>query len=103
VNAPVTNPAYPDALTMEEARDRFLASNGFQVEDCADPTYTVKFWRLPLRFSNTKAHQWATPLHDLYHILTGYRTEWIGEAELAAWELRAGCKTSWFTGWMRRG
>jgi hypothetical protein len=48
---------------------------------------------LPLRLPNTKAHQWATPLHDLHHILTGYHTDWIGEAEVAAWELRAGCKT----------
>jgi hypothetical protein len=78
---------------MAEARDRFLASNAFRVEDYAAPTYTVKFWTLPVRFPNTKAHQWATPLHDLHHILTGYRTDWMGEAEIAAWELRAGCKT----------
>jgi len=48
---------------------------------------------VPLKFPNTKAHQWATPLHDLHHILTGYRPDWIGEAEIGAWELRAGCKT----------
>jgi hypothetical protein len=78
---------------MREARDRFLASNGFRIEDYSAPTYTVTFGRLPIRFPNTKAHQWATPLHDLHHILTGYRTDWIGEAETAAWELRAGCKT----------
>lgn len=84
---------YPDGLMMWEARDRFLANNGFRIEDYFAPTYAVKFWRLPVRFTNTKAHQWATPLHDLHHILTGYRTDWIGEAELASWELRAGCKT----------
>jgi hypothetical protein len=93
VNTPVTNPAISDALTMREARDRFLASNGFRVEDYSAPTYTVKFWHVPVKFPNTKAHQWATPLHDLHHLLTGYRTDWIGEAEIAAWELRAGCKT----------
>jgi hypothetical protein len=93
VNTPVINSPYPDALTMREARDHFLASNGFRVEDYSAPTYTVKFWRFPVRFPNTKNHQWATPLHDLHHILTGYRTDWIGEAEIAAWELRAGCKT----------
>jgi hypothetical protein len=93
VNTPVVNAVYPDALTMREARDHFLASNGFRVEDYSAPSYTVTFWRLPLRLPNTKAHQWATPLHDLHHILTGYRTDWIGEAEIGAWELRAGCKT----------
>jgi hypothetical protein len=78
---------------VPEARDRFLASNGFHVEDYSAPTYTIKFWQFPVRFPNTKGHQWATPLHDLHHILTGYTTDWIGEAEIAAWELRAGCKT----------
>ncbi len=87
---------------MREARDRFLASNGFRVEDYSAPTYTIKFWRWPVRFPNTKAHQWATPLHDLHHILTGYRTDWIGEAEIGAWELRSGCKTFvvyWLDAW----
>ena len=78
---------------MREALDHFLASNGFRVEDYSAPTYTVKFWRFPVRFPNTKGHQWATPLHDLHHILTGYQTDWIGEAEIGAWELRAGCKS----------
>jgi ubiquinone biosynthesis protein Coq4 len=30
-------------------------------------------------------------LHDLHHVLTGYETTWIGEAEIDAWELRARC------------
>lgn len=93
MHAPENNPAYPDALTTREARDRFLVSNGFRIEDYSAPTYTIKFWGWPIRLPNTKAHQWATPLHDLHHILTGYGTDWMGEAEIAAWELRAGCKT----------
>lgn len=86
-------PSYPDGLTIREARDRFLAFNGFQVEDYSAPTYAVKLWKVRIRFPNTKAHRWAAPLHDLHHVLTGYKTDWIGEAEIAAWELRAGCRT----------
>ena len=98
VGAPLSNleiPAksWPDSLPVHEARDRFLAAIGFSLADYSAPAYTVKLWRLPLRFPNTKAHQWATPLHDLHHVLTGYRPDWIGEAEIGAWELRAGCKT----------
>ena len=78
---------------MREARDRFLAGIGSRVEDYFAPTYTVKLWRFPVRFPNTKSHQWATPLHDLHHILTGYQPDWTGEAEIGAWEIRAGCKT----------
>jgi hypothetical protein len=89
----MANSAYPDGLTVREARDRFLGRNGFRLEDYSAPTYALRIWRLHLRLPNTKAHRWATPLHDMHHILTGYGTDWIGEAELAAWELRAGCKT----------
>ena len=78
---------------MGEAREQFLRQNDFRVADYSAPTYTIKILGVPLRFPNTKAHRWATPLHDLHHLLTGYRTDWIGEAEVAAWELRAGCKT----------
>jgi len=93
VNESAPLPVCPNTRTLREARKRFLRENGFRVEDYTAPTYTVKICGLPLKFPNTKAHRWATPLHDLHHILTGYRTDWIGEAEVAAWELRAGCKT----------
>ena len=92
-NAPVASSVYSDALTLREARDCFLSSNRFRVEDYSAPTYALRIWRLSLKLHNTKAHQWATPLHDLHHILTGYGTDWTGEAETAAWELRAGCRT----------
>ena len=92
-NAPVASSVYSDALTLREARDCFLSSNGFRLEDYSAPTYALRIWRLSLKLPNTKAHQWATPLHDLHHILTGYGTDWTGEAETAAWELRAGCRT----------
>ena len=85
--------SYSDDLTIREARDRFLAHNGFRLDDYMGPTYTIKFWQLPVKFPNTRAHQWATPLHDLHHVLTGFQTDWIGEAEVAVWELRGGCKT----------
>ena len=29
--------------------------------------------------------------HDLHHALTGYDTDFVGEGEVGAWELRAGC------------
>jgi len=89
----VAHSAYRDALTLREARDHFLSSNGFRLEDYSASNYALRIWCLSLRLPNTKAHRWATPLHDLHHILTGYGTDWKGEAEVATWELRAGCRT----------
>jgi hypothetical protein len=44
-----------------------------------------------LGFPNTEARRRAVKLHDLHHVLTGYAADWTGEAEIAAWELGAGC------------
>ena len=30
------------------------------------------------------------PAHDTHHMLTGYSTDWLGECEVAAWELASG-------------
>ena len=86
-------PAYSDTLFMKEARDLYLAENGFNIRDYDAPTFTIPILGMPLKFPNTAAHKRAVPLHDLHHVLTGYGTDWIGEAEIGAWELRAGCNS----------
>jgi hypothetical protein len=78
---------------MREARDLYLAENGFNIRDYDAPTFTIPILGMPLKFPNTEAHKRAVPLHDLHHVLTGYGTDWIGEAEIGAWELRAGCNS----------
>jgi len=35
----------------------------------------------------------AVRFHDLHHVLTGYDTNTIGEFEISAWEVAAGCKS----------
>ena len=78
---------------MSEARDLYLAENGFSIRDYYAPMFTIAIFGLALKFPNTEAHKRAVPLHDLHHVLTGYGTDWIGEAEIGAWELRAGCNS----------
>lgn len=95
-------PPYPDSLLMKEARDLYLAANGFSVQDYDAPTFTIGIFGIPFKFPNTAARKRAIPLHDLHHVLTGYDTNWIGEAEIGAWELRAGCNsfiTYYLNGW----
>ena len=48
---------------------------------------------MSLKFPNTKGRKRAVPFHDLHHVLTGFGTSWVGEAEIGAWELRAGCNS----------
>lgn len=82
-----------ETLLLEEARDLFLATNGFRLKDYGAPTFTIQILGLTLKFPNTEERKRVVPFHDLHHVLTGYKTDWMGEAEIGAWELRAGCNT----------
>lgn len=82
---------YDDALTVREARDKFFALSGFTEEQ-----YTARFARFSIgKFNfwvpNSRGRARALPYHDAHHVLTEYDTTWTGEAEIAAWELAAGC------------
>jgi hypothetical protein len=78
------------SISMREARDLYFKRNGFSLAGYSAPTFNLKFLGIPVTFPSTANRKRALPLHDLHHILTGYRTDWIGEAEISAWELRAG-------------
>jgi hypothetical protein len=42
--------------------------------------------------------------HDLHHVLTGYGTDLVGEAEVSAWECRGGLRPlGLYTGWIVLG
>jgi hypothetical protein len=81
------------ALTLREARARYFASNGLP----PDGGYAARWVRapigpIPFAFPNTAGRRRITPAHDLHHVATGYRTDILGEGEIAAWELGAGVR-----------
>lgn len=80
--------------TMRDGLTRYLDENGFSTEEYTAPTVTITVGPIPIRFPNSPARQRAIPLHDLHHVLTGYGTDLVGEAEIGVWELRAGCNTA---------
>ena len=86
-------PSYSDRLLMEEARNLYLAANSFSSRDYDAPTFTIGILGLSLKLPNTEGRKRVVPLHDLHHVLTGFGTDWVGEAEIGAWELRAGCNS----------
>jgi hypothetical protein len=89
------------SMSMREARDSYFERNGFTADAYSAPTFTIKLLGIPFTFPSTANRKRALPLHDFHHILTGYGTSFIGEAEIGAWELRAGCNslvTYWLNG-----
>lgn len=81
-----------DTITLGAARATYYQVNGFG-EDGGDALTWVplKIWKLTVRIPNTDGRRKAVRIHDLHHVLTGYRTDLAGESEIAAWELASGC------------
>jgi hypothetical protein len=84
---------YEPAQTLREARGRYFEANGFGAAGGYDEKW-VKLAFGPLRFAipNTPGRVHAVRYHDLHHVVTGYDTDWVGEAEIGAWEIATGCR-----------
>ena len=90
------------AGSVRAALDVYLAANGFDVAAYDAPTYEVDMGEVTgdvWTFPNTRARRRAVRFHDLHHVATGYGTDVLGEAEIGAWEIVAGCN-SLFLWWI---
>jgi hypothetical protein len=83
---------WPAEWTVREARDAYLAENGFTLAAYDEPTSEIKVLGVSVHIPNTKDRQVAVRLHDLHHAVTGYGTDFRGEWEISAWELRKGLR-----------
>lgn len=83
----------PMQLKVENARDHYLAENGFTVAEYDSARTPASAFGVRFTVPNTPKHRWAIMLHDLHHVATGYGTDAIGEAEISAWELRGGWRS----------
>lgn len=79
--------------TVHAALDAFLADNGFTTESYDAPTVAIPMKLFTVHLPNTEGRKKVVRWHDLHHVTTGYGTDLVGEAEIGAWELRAGCTT----------
>ena len=86
-------PAKSDSseLTLREGRESYFRANGFSEKGYSEKWVPLSAGPFRFGFPNTKARVSAVKRHDLHHVLTGYEATWVGEAEIAAWELASGC------------
>ena len=87
--------ADPD-FTLRAGRAAYFAENDFGPDGGYDHAWViVKVGGFPLfAFPNTAGRKRDVPFHDLHHVLTGYGTNLLGEAEIGAWELGSDCTAS---------
>lgn len=87
-------PAHSPAPTVRDARAAFFARNGFPSDGGYDDAWAeAEFGVLRYRVPNPPARAEALRLHDLHHLVTGYSTDWRGEALISAWEVASGAGT----------
>jgi hypothetical protein len=80
--------------TLREAAAAHLkdmTAAGVDVDAAARWVWT-KIGPIPFAYPNTKSRKRLVQAHDLHHLLSGYGTDLVGEAELGAWELGTGIR-----------
>lgn len=82
----------PASMRVKDARDAYLAENGFSLAEYTEPWTKASFLGVPFVVPNTKRHAWALMLHDLHHVATGYGTDLAGEGEISVFEARRGLR-----------
>jgi len=91
---------YGDDETLRAARTRYWEANNFGDDGGFSKKWEiVKLGPLPIPIRNINARRVAIQFHDLHHLVTGYGTDFPGEAEISAWELATGCADKW-VGWV---
>jgi hypothetical protein len=84
---------YDPATTMRDARKVYFDANHFGDDGgYGDAWVDFKLGPIPFPFPNTASRVRAVRYHDVHHVLTGYDTNFVGELEISAWEIAAGCK-----------
>lgn len=93
---------YPDNMPVKTALAELFARSGFPDDAYTSKWFSIKIGRFSVPVPNIPSRVKVARFHDLHHILTGYPANWRGEAEIGAWELATGCRTS-LVAWVLNG
>lgn len=94
---------YHEDMTIRDALARMFEEFGFK-----DDAYTAKWFpiyvgKIPIYLPNIPSRARIARFHDIHHVITGYPANWRGEAEIGAWELATGCRSSWVAWFLNSG
>src|SRR5690349_8355026 len=74
---------------VSERVEQYLRDSGYSADGYEERRFRVSVGPLVLTFPNPGRLRY----HDLHHVVSGYRTGLVGEAEVSIYELRGGCPT----------
>lgn len=78
-------------MTVQAALQEFYKENGFSEDGGSSQKIAwLKVGKFKVPMYNFKQRREQIWKHDLNHLLTGYGTDWRGEASVSAWEVATG-------------
>jgi hypothetical protein len=82
---------YNDDMPVKDALQLYFSKYHF-----ADGGYNLKWFKIKIGpiyipLPNTKGRIAAVKIHDIHHLLTEYKANLRGEAQIGGWELASGC------------
>lgn len=80
---------------MRDALQAYFDAYHFKDGGYTDRYFRIQVGRWYVPVPNIPARVRAVKLHDIHHVITGYRADWKGEVEIAGWELAGGCGRYW--------
>lgn len=93
---------YDENLPVKTALAQLFERFGFPANAYTAKWFVLRVGKFPVYVPNIPARVKVARFHDVHHVLTGYPANWRGEAEIGAWEIATGCRTS-FVAWFLNG
>ncbi len=94
---------FSDDVLVKDALKDFFNCYGIPQDAYTRKTFVIQVGPIPIHVPNIEARVKIARFHDLHHILTSYPANWLGEAEIGAWELATGCRTSFIAWFLNSG
>ena len=93
---------YDENLPVKTALAQLFERFGFPADAYTAKWFAIRIGKITIYLPNLPARVKVARFHDIHHVLTGYPANWRGEAEIGAWEIATGCRSS-FIAWFLNG
>jgi hypothetical protein len=89
-----------DSQLVSQILSEFYQQQAFPEDATVSKWFWVSYGPITVPYPNPKIRRDLIKYHDLTHLLTGYKTTWTGEGEIAAWELASGFTRKHWAGYL---
>jgi len=90
-------------MLIKDALIEMFARFGIPANAYTTKSFIIRVGKIPIHLPNIPARVKIARFHDIHHIITGYPANWRGEAEIGAWEIATGCRTSFIAWFLNTG